>query len=528
MAQQPAIAYLTADQPGQTPAATIAVGDAALAQADAESLGAIPTGLLLHDFKPYLNVAVPYFSPSTQTWEPVIQWSNDWAIALGWFQQALIGLLAPLNPAHTTDLPCVVEDLSPEQAKTALSQLAGVIVSQPVGWSEAYCFNVREAVLATGLVDRPDQVLFLEDPIAALLTHLMPSNTPPLTSGMTLVISAGATTTQLLLANVPSTTAAPTRENCYLRSLTYAGHAIDQDIICQLLYPSARGWEKLGLEELDLPLPGEPDLPTRYRLQQQLERTWLGRELVNAVRHTKPQLSQQDQVIFNLERQQWTLSQRDWHHRVVLPYLQQVNRELNLLLHQAGATTESIQQVICCGGTTQIHSIALWLQQKLPHATIIPHRDRSISLGLAVLPVYPNVFDVQHHQYSDYWLLQSMIKHLPDRPQPIGQIWQILAQHGIDLSLCQSALLALLEGQLPAGLVATAPDTDLLTPLSQQHPDIQTLSTAPLFFRQSNQTYQLNPQIRSALTLYFAALLTNTHQTIQEVLTVNWLKDHRQ
>lgn len=413
-----------------------------------------------------------------------------------------------------------------------MSQLTGVVVNQPTGWSEAYCFNVREAILATGLVDRPDQIVFLEDPIAALLTHLAPTDPAPslsLASGTTLVISAGATTTQLLLVSLPTMAAAPFHENCHIRSLAYAGNAIDQDIICQLLYPSARGWESLGLDELDLPLPGEPDLPTRYRLQQQLESTWLGRELVTAVRRAKPNLSQQNQVVFSLERQQWTLSQRDWHHRVVLPYLQQLNRELNLLLHQAEVTTESIQQVICQGGTTQIHSIALWLQQKLPHATVIPpHGDRSPSWGLAHLPLYPKVLDSQRHQFSPYLLVHRLVNHLPDQPQPVGQILQMLEQHRIDLHLCQSALLSLLAGQLPAGLVVTPPDSDLLTPLSQQHPDIQTLSTSQLFSRQGNQTYQLNPQVRSALTRYLTAVLTNTHQTMQEVVPVNSWIEHRQ
>lgn len=524
VAQQPTIAYLTADQPGHTPAATISVGDAALAQADAESLGSIPTGLLLHDFKHYLNLGIPYFSPQTKTWEPVIQWSNDWAITLGWFQQALIKLLAPLNPASSTALTCLAQGLSPEQTQTALSHLVGVVVSQPTNWSEAYCFNVREAILATGLVDRPDQVLFLEDPIAALLTKLAAS--PTQATGTTLVISAGATTTQFLLVSL---TDAPNREDCYFRSLAYAGNAIDQDIICQLLYPLVRDWEQLGLEDLDLPLPGEPDWITRYRFQQQLESTWLGRELSNAVRHAKTNLSQQDRVIFSLEKQQWTLSQRDWHHRVVLPYLQQLNRELNLLLHQAGATTESIQQVICCGKTAQIPAIALWLQQKLPHATVIPPQaDQSLSLGLALLSLYPKMLDVSRHQYSDYLLLHLMVQHLPDQPQPVGQILQLLEQHGINLQVCQSAILSLIEGQLPAGLVATAPDTELLTPLSQQHPDIQTLSGTQLFSRQGNKTYQLNTQIRSALTQYLAALLTNTYQTMQEVLTVDLQVEHRQ
>jgi hypothetical protein len=530
--QQPTIAYLTADQPEQPPTATISVGYAAQAQADAELLDAIPTGLLLHDFKHYLNLGIPYFSAQTKTWEPMMQWSNDWAIALGWFQQALISLLAPLNPTHTIELPCSVEGLSSELANAALSQLAGVVVSQPTGWSEAYGFNVREAVLTAGLVDRPDQVFFLEDPIAALLSALSsvnPSMKTPLTAGTTLVISAGATTTQLLLVNWPSTAEAPTREDCYLRSLAYAGNAIDQDMICQLLHPSARSWERLGFEDLDLPLPGEPDLPTRYRFQQQLESTWLGRELVKAVRAAKPGLSQHDRVIFNWEQQQWSLSQRDWHHRVVLPYLQQLNRELNHLLHQAGATTASIHQVICWGGTTRMNSIAAWLQQKLPNATVMPpHPDRSLALGLARLSQYPKVFDVQRHQYSSYFLLQMIVKYLSGQPQPVGQILQVLEQHGIDLHLCQSAILALLEGQLPSGLVATASDLALLTPLSQQHPNIQTLSTLSLFSRSGNNTYQLNPQLRALLSQYLAALLTNTSQTMQKVLTADFRVEQRQ
>jgi hypothetical protein len=543
----PAVAFLADQQLNKMPEAPSAVGDRAL-QVRVSPTGqpiAAPAGLLLANFRHYLDVAIPYLSIQTPTWEPVLQWSEQQPISLAWIQQAVVALLKTLVPQPNAP-NCVAEGLEPEEFQTALSQLAGVVVGCPTGWSDAYRFNLREAVLAAGLVPKAEQIFFVEDTIAALLSELpifstssnqLPipfnqsiRNGSPSWQGGTLVLSAGATLTELLLVNLPENIQQLTRNDLALRSVDYGGNAIDQDIICQLFYPAVWGWRNLGEPSLDLPLPGEPDLPIRYRLQQRLQTNDLGRILLTIARQLKVALQQQDSATFSLNDQQWTMNQQDLHSRIIVPYIQLMNGELNALLAQIGMGGQAIRQIVCTGRTTFFPAIAHWLQQKFPNATLIqnratpPNACSQVAQGLAKLPLYAQFLEVDRHQYSEYFLLKEILRLLPDRPLSWGHILQLLEKHGIDTQACQKTILDLLEGQIPAGLVPSKPDSILLTPESRQNPEYQAVSAAPAFLRQSNQVYSPNPKQRDCLRLYFTSILENTHQKLEAPLSVSALR----
>ncbi|MBD2077684.1 hypothetical protein H6F86_28125 [Phormidium sp. FACHB-592] len=547
LASLPAIAYLSASQLQQAPEAPDALGYQALELAlSTLSQAEMPSGLLLSNIKPYLNAATPYVNEPTQTWEPVLQWSDQQTLALRWYHKALVALLETLQ-GKTAGLRVIAPTLTVETFQAALANLSSVVVGCLTGWSDTYCFNVREAVLTAGLVDRAEQIYFIEDAIAALLATLPQPITPerqfngfPLSNkaevslqGGTLVVSAGATTTELLLVDVPTDVTLLNREALYLRSLAYAGDALDQDIICQILYPSASHWDELALQSLDLPLPGEPDQEARDRLQQRLRSSELGTRLLNAARQLKLALQQQDSATFTLNNQQWTVSQQDLHSRVATPYLQQLNRELNVLLNQSGIAVQAVRQVICTGGTTALPAIAHWLKQKLPNTRLIQALEPDgmdghlIARGLATLPHYPQVLDDVRHQYSDYFLLHELMRILPDEPLSVGRILQLLENQGINTSFCQRPILSLLEGQLPIGLVPSNDNSSLLTASSRQNPDYQFLLLTPLFLREGNQLYGLNPEGRDRLQRYLAALLANTHQKLTEPLPIEFGADVR-
>lgn len=539
LASLPAIAYLSAAQLQQTPKAPVALGYEALeSELGATRQAEAPPGLLLSNFKPSLNAGLPYVSEH-QAWEPVLQWSDQQPLALGWLQQALVALLGTLQ-GKTVGLTVTAPGLAVATLKAAIANLSSVIIGCPTGWSDTYCFNLREAVLATGLVDRAEQVYCLEEAIAALLATLhqptaparqfdgfpAPDSAKAFLQGGTLVVSAGATITELLLVDVPHDPALLNREALYLGSLAYAGDAIDQDIICQMLYPSAWNWDSLELQKLALPLPGEPDSEARDRLQQRLRSSALGCHLLNAARQLKLALQQQDSATLKLNNQQWTVSQQDLHSRVVMPYLQHLNRALNVLLNQSGIAVQAVRQVICTGDTTALPAIAHWLKQKLPNTRLLYDADsgsmagRRIARGLAVLPHYPQVLDTVRHQYSDYFLLHELLRLLPNEPLSVGRILQLLEKQGINTAFCERSILSLLEGQLPAGLLPSRHELNRLTPSSRQNPDYQFLTATPLFFREGNQLYGFNSEQRNHLQHYLNAILSNTHQTLAEPLTV--------
>ncbi len=538
--RSPTIVYLSAEQLNGIPETPMAVGELALkvrsAMADHPS-----SGLLLSNLRHLLTVAVPYIAPQKQTWEPVVQWSDTQSISLAWVKQSVTALLSTLKPDPLT---VSAQGLSSDELQTALSRLAGVILGCSTGWSDAYRFNLREAVLSAGLVTKPEQIFFIEDAIAALLSEL-PGGSDPISAskpvapaspiqkpqsvfqGSTFILSAGALFTELLLVDLPPDPHTLSRENLCLRSTAYGGNAVDQDIICQLLYPSVWGWRNLGSPNLDLPLPGEPDLAARYRFQQRLRSNDLGQNLLRIAKQIKLAFQREESVTFTLHERQWTMTQQDFHSRVMAPYIQLINREINTLLTQTGIGVQAVRQILCTGGTASNVAIAHWLKQKFPNAALGQDPSNSMAFssrtafGLAKLPLYPQLLEAARHQYSDYFLLRELLQTLPNEPLPLRHILQLLEAQGINTQACQQAIFNLVEGQLPIGLVPSKADRALLTPESRQNPEYQVLAASPIFLRESNQVYRLNPDLRDYLWQYLSAILDGTHQTLEEPLPLD-------
>ena len=551
-------------------------------------------GVLIKSLKPYLKVGIPYNSPATGNREPVLQLNDQQTVSLSLCVSLLSTLLATLNPTFASGatsegavMPMATvaaTGIEPQTLRAVLGRITAVVFSCPDGWSEQYRFNLREAVLNAQLVAHPEQVLFVEEAIATVLSQLgassyksseLPSPSRKRTKdsdwqGGTLVINAGATMTQLAIVDLPKNLQTLAHSDFTLHSLPYAGNAIDQDIICQLLCPqkwqqrwqqspssdsNSAGWslrdgwswrsrlpdlddlhwDSLQLDQLDLPKPGEPDLPTRIQLQQRLESSLLGQALLEAAGHLKLILQHEEQFTLCLADRQWNLQRRDLETLVFLPFVRRLNRELNRLLVATGMPVEAVNQVICTGGTASLSAIARWLRQKLPKATIVqdlyrsdrPYACSRVAYGLAMLPLLPQVLEEHRQQYSDYFLLMELLRSLPntgavDRPYSLSEIILLLERRGINTRVCQHRLMALLEGNLPPGLVPSLTDACWLTQASQQNLDYQSISAAPLFERQANLLYRPNPQQIRSLRHYLSTILTDTHQKLEEPCAVNF------
>ncbi|MCL1464636.1 hypothetical protein [Argonema galeatum] len=477
--------------------------------------------------------------------------------------------------------------LEPETLRFALSQLAGAIVSCPAHWPEAYRFNVRESILAASLVASPDRICFVEEAIASLLAELssdlsVENKKEPIAEdfqqtypkfdrrGATLILHTGATTTELALVDLPTDIQSLTYADFTLRSFPYAGSYLDQDIICQLLLNPEFGsslstQDKLLSTDLDLPLPGEPDLPTRYLLQQRLESSTFGQTLLESAQYVKLRLPHQDSFTLEIGAYRWVLRRQDLENRVFAPFIQRLNRELNTQLALLGIPVEAIGQAICTGGTALLPSVTNWLRQKLPNAKTIHesgvvgvthqfsvqeseskilwcfggHRDGNrqdahfapnrksqiprVAVGLATLPLYPQVFDESRQQYSDYFLLMELLRVFGEEPLSVGRIMYFLERKGINTLACQGRILALLEGDLPPSLVPSELDANLLSQDSWQNPDYQALRGKKLFDKEDNQTYRLNRSNCDRLRDYLRTVLEQTHQKLEEPYAVYWI-----
>ncbi|QLE41036.1 hypothetical protein FD723_11625 [Nostoc sp. C052] len=538
--------------------------------------------------KPYLQVAIPYKSEK-QKWEPVLQLNEFSAGPLIWIVRSLSKLLLTLKSEKTSTTPSLMAaavGISEQNFPQIINNIAGVICTCPSSWSEQYRFNVREALLTSKLIQHPQQVFFVEEAIASLLPELDAANgeqvkltdgqsdRPAKTSeqpiiGNTLVINIGANATEMLLVNVPESLVQLTYNDFMLHSFAYAGKGIEQDIICQLLLPpksrqsrsetpsDAKGelglrktttsnpwqwqpsipgldqmrWQTLGLEELELPRVGEPDISARIRLQQRLESSLLGQAVLDAALALKLILQHQDSFTLELADQQWILQRRDLESQVFIPFVRRLNRELNKLLVARGIPTEAINQAILTGGVACVATVNRWLRQKLPSAKIIqdsylgdngaPNCSR-VAYGLAMLPLHPQILDIPRQKYTDYFLFTELLRLLPDRPLSFGEVIQLFEGRGINTRICQQRLLAFLEGELPSGLIPSVTDSTWLTQSSQENPDYQAIATASLFEKQGSLTYRPNSQQLLSLRRYLNAIKASNQQSLEEPYTENF------
>ncbi|MEM9980650.1 MAG: hypothetical protein AAF808_23730, partial [Cyanobacteria bacterium P01_D01_bin.2] len=385
--------------------------------------------------KPLLKVAVGHGQTLANS-DPWLRWSDTVELPMLQVLQAMVALLK-----YMVDQGQAV-GLEQGELQQLWENLQGVVVGYPTNWPDTYSFNLREAVLAAGLIDQPGKVLFVEDAIATVLSGLPDPETlavpetVPLSrqpslyncqwQDSTIVISGGAVMTELGLVNLPKNLANLNYADFALRGFAYAGDALDQDIVCQLLLPAERrqplgeadrntpwdwqgylspedaNWEELQLDTLTLPAVGHVDWVQRYHLQQRLQASSLGQSLLAAARHLKLALQQRNQIRISLAGQQWLIKRRYLESLIFLPYIQRISRYLNVLLGHHAVDAQAIKQVICTGGSASLPAIARWLRQKFPNATIIqdtyatelPQSCSRVAYGLVNLARYFQVLNV--------------------------------------------------------------------------------------------------------------------------------------
>lgn len=394
-------------------------------------------------------------------------------------------------------------------------------------------------------------------------SHCAKTSEHPLV-GNTLVMNIGAAATEMALVDLPESLEELTHSDFMLHNFAYAGKGIEQDIICQLLLPTK--WRKprnssqegnnttitssplqwqpmiagieqmsfasLGLEELKLPRPGEPDTSDRIKLQQRLESSVLGKAILDAAVALKLILQHQESFTLELADQCWVLQRRDLESQVFVPFVRRLNRELNKLLVAKGIPTEAINQAILTGGTSSLAAVSRWLRQKLPNAKIIqdlylnengtPSCSR-VAYGLAMLPLHPQVLEVPRQQYTDYFLFTELLRLIPDRALSFNEIIQLFEGRGINTRSCQQRLLAFLEGELPPGLLPSNVDFSWLSLTSRENFDYKAIANAPLFEKQGSLTYRANSTQLQSLRRHLDAIKASTQQSLEEPYTVNFV-----
>ncbi|MDY6938311.1 MAG: hypothetical protein SWY16_11645 [Cyanobacteriota bacterium] len=558
----PAVVYAAGEETsvGQNAYQMIAAGPEALARVreDARSTRQ-PTGFSIERFKSWLDLGLPWCDDDGRA-QPTIDDSPDRQIPLADIQRACQTLLSAIedgrfdNDSFTSsqsgwpsEIPIPVSPHLPvaplpqTSVGELLDRLAGAIVNIPTEASEAYRFNLREALVRSNLVRHPEQVIFVEDAIATVLSAL-PSDpvfgaTPGEwqvsleRAGTILAIDAGATTTEFVLVRLPERWE-DLKHDCFDKhSFAYGGDALDLDIIVQLLLSREEIASAVGFNStVPRPQPGEPDLVARVGFERWLRGLPSRPALLEAAQALKLALQERDRHSIAFESIELTVVRRDLEARVLVPFVQNVNRELNVLLARTGATVEGIDRALCTGGSASWEAIALWLRQKLPNAIVVqdvypsqqPPGCSRVAYGLATLPLYPQAFDELPQQYNDYFLVRELLEVYPDRALDLREITTLLESRGLNVRACRPRILAILAGQLPRGLVPTTAEDTLLNRASDRHQVYRALRSEPLFYAESARTYRPNRAQFDRLRQYFQKVTLNSEQTWQEPLTLGW------
>ena len=510
----------------------------------------------LENFRPYLNIAIPYVrisqdsaSEVSQVPIPLIQLSDRETVFLGKFQRALQLLLSTLAPFPQKQLKglmlpklyaCGAVGLDVKMLRWVLQHLTGVIVGFPAGATEAYRFNVEKAILDARLVETRQQIFWLEEAIAILLNRLRGGGMMSMSGGTALAIDAGATTTEIAGVELPEPGADLTRANFVSHGWAYGGDALELDIVCQLLLDSPAGKllesEAFPDEDLIRPEPGSPDWESRYRLQQQLRSRPLGAALWEAAKSLKRTLPERKRQTLEIEGYRWELSSKDLERLVLAPFIDRLNAELNRTLAKAGISSIGITQAFCSGengGWTALHG---WLRQKLPSAAIVCEDgsadvspdvsagrspDLQVATGLAALPLYPEVLDRPRHQYRDFFLLKELLNGFEGEALSADAVMRVLERRGINTRSCYSRILSILRDGLPPGLVPREPEMVLIHPASRQTPDYQRFGSGGLFVPESGDLYRLDPERAGEVRQYLNQLFSGDLRALEEPTVIS-------
>lgn len=478
--------------------------DATLSQVDRADV------TVLINFKKLLKLGLPYQGVSA--WQPIVQWTEPQRIPLRYFQILLKHLLLKVQST-------AISGRLPDLREIMRDRIYAVILGHPTSWPDTYVHNLREAVLATKIVDQAEQVMVIDQAIAPLLA-LIHSHKPP--QAHTLIVNIGAETTDLLLVKVNNGIIG--RSNLSSRGFDYAGLNLNQDIVVQLLYPHWRSLanperDACNLDQLIMPAPGDPAPGLRADLHKALISSSVGIELLNAAEQLKLDLST------HLDRDQWSTTvcdrplmvlRRELESQVIQPFLQQLNRVLNDLLSSSGVIADEVISVWKLGGTTNLPSLSRWLEQKLPNAEIAGLPPSTVASGLAIAPMYRYLLNIARQQYSDYFLLQEICQlNLQSAVTP-NQLMQQLQNRGVNSRACRDRILTFLQGDLPVGLF---PWQEQEQSLFLSDPTLSSdLFTGRLFELESDGTYQPNLRKFQLLRIYLQAILGNMQQSLSEPL----------
>ena len=298
----------------------------------------------------YLNLSV---SEESSTRSPLDYW-----------KQAFHRLSVALTSPEAASLK--LEEL-PLQG--IFKQLSGIVLICPAQWNKGDRLLMENLLLETALVTTSEKIIWVPKAIALTLAYSL-ATPKEQSSQLSLVIELQETTTEVALVDLSEG-----MSGLMTQRFAYGTQAMDQDILCQLIYPQwyAQMTQTIPSLREPFPTPGESDLSLRQALDQQLNEHPLGNGLIEAAKLTRFILEQQETFSSTLAQQPWGVTREAMNQTIIHAWRQQINKNVNVLLNQTEKSPSSLTHIILSGEGIKPVSYGLspWLKDRFAQARLV-------------------------------------------------------------------------------------------------------------------------------------------------------------
>ncbi|WGT68015.1 hypothetical protein [cyanobacterium endosymbiont of Epithemia clementina EcSB] len=264
-----------------------------------------------------------------------------------------------------------------------MNKLQGVIIVCPSQWNLVDRTQLQSLISDIYSLSTSDQIIWVPKAIAVALSYLSLAET----TTNTLIIDVGETMTELALVNVKNPFS-----SLISRQLDYGFQSINQDILCQLIYPQ---WQPqitkiFSSIEPYFPQVGSTDLSLREAFSQKLKNHPLGNVCLEVAQLTRLILKQQDSFVSSLGEKSWGVTRQEFIQQIVTHWIERLNETSNSLFSLGETSQDGIGQIIILGKEIETvdYILSTWLQKKFFHKTVILKSQKQLENQLTQGLVY--------------------------------------------------------------------------------------------------------------------------------------------
>ncbi len=253
--------------------------------------------------------------------------------------------------------------------KTISEKINAIILIGSSKWTEKDRNLLKKNIREQLKLPQAKEIIWIPKPIALTLSYLPHKtlNKAPLSC----VINLAETTTELSIVDLSQ----QGMSGIISQQLFYGIQNIDQDILCQLIYPqwSEKITPTFPPPPQPFPTPGIADIAKRKALKEYLKNNSLGNALIEASQLTRLILQQQEEFTSTLCQQSWSVNRQKMIERVFNPWIKSIHHKLEVLLSKSNYSSDSIAYIILAGEGISSFDYALipWLNQLFPNGKVL-------------------------------------------------------------------------------------------------------------------------------------------------------------